>query len=268
MRRASLALGAFLLLLQSPALAVDAKNFKIEREIKECQVQIIDINQNNKFGGSTITFRAPGLGIKEGECLMDGGNSLMEKSKTYTEGKQAITGIHSVTEDYLYNALIKREVIYTRKDSFRRRIGKTVYHFEQTTGRLQSKETHFIEKHKGYNVEHYQIGDLIDKLEWHYPDAKDGVHQKIIHFDDQGKKIAKEEILFTERHAKKEGVLKQVKLYDEKDRLSREEWYYTPEWARANQGVAKRVLSPYYHPTYKIPPRELLYDLQGELILH
>ena len=188
----------------------------------------------------------------------------MKEFLEYDEGKTSITGIASTTEEYILDAMVRKTIVYSRKDAVRRRITRVIYHYEQSSEVLQRKETHFIEKHKGSNMIHYNLGKKT-KLEWVYPLNKIGINKVIHHYDDLGINIKSTEKQFAKETRDKEGVIRKI-IFFEWEKITRQEWYYTKAWAEEHLGVYKKIKAANLHPSQKTKDYILFFDENDKLI--
>jgi len=220
--------------------------------------------ENNEFGGNTVTFQDPGKGIFRGTNHFDSGGTLMRSDWFYSEEYSLSRGIRRRVADYLFEVKTKEAIHYTPKYQALRRISHQVDTFEQATGGMIKRETHFVGKGAGYSVTHFFAGKRT-KLEWFYPHNKEGLSQKIIQYEDNGRTIKQVENIFTKRSQNKEGIIRSI-YYDREGKKHRREWYYTTTFAKANKGAVKKLVEYNYHPSQKIPNQVNFLDAEGKRV--
>jgi len=224
----------------------------------------IGLDENNEFGGRTVTFQAPEKGIFRGKDYFDSGSNIMRHDWQFTEESSLASGIQRKVAEFLFDIKTKETTYFTAKYQSLRRVATQIDHFEQATGVLMRREKHFTTESMGYSVTHFQLGKAT-KLEWFYPENAEGYSQTVTHYGDDGSTVVQEEHFYTPRSQRKEGMVKSEYFSRGEKKLKRI-WYYTPEWSAANKGAVKKVVEYPEHPVIEFPPNVNYYDAKGEVV--
>lgn len=226
--------------------------------------QELRVETNNPFGGRTIVFSNNDKGITEGKNFYDSAGKIMREERRYSDEWANAHGTKELVNEYLFDIKIKEERLYSPAYAVRRLILKTVNYYEQATGTLVRTENHFAKDHLGYNVIHYNLGTKT-RMEWFYPENQFGYRKVVTHYAQDGKTELRTEFFFTEKSVDYYGCERKV-VVKEGERKLREEWFFSEEWSRKNNGAVRKLKVYYYNPSYPIAPKVYYFDAKDRVV--
>lgn len=245
--------GLFLIILLSiTSIAVSA-----EKEV---------VDTNNEFGGETIEIiRDDFTNVQQ---FFDADLSMVKEEITYQSDFPINNGLRKVIKHYFFERLVKEEKIFNRDIVNNTKIERTVDYFDRFTGEKLKTENYFINPYSGYNVI-FKKKNARHRIEWHYPDNTDGISKNIIYFDKNGLGV-KVESYFTEKTVREKGYFKRIYFNefgpDNYFRKMKQEWYYTFQYTKNNNGKSKKIEHFHYQSGRTVKVETNFFNEAGEKI--
>lgn len=206
------------------------------------------IDTNNEYGGETI--ETIGDDFTYLRQFYDADLTKVKEEIVYTSEYPINNGLSKLVMHYFFDRLVKEEKIFKNDVVNNTKIAKTILYFDRFTGAKLKTENYFVSPYSGYNVIFKKNGAK-DRIEWHYPDNIDGISKNIIYFDKNGLGV-KVESYFTEKTIRENGYFKRIYFNefgpDNYFRKMKQEWYYTFEYGKNNNGRRKKIEHFHYQP--------------------
>jgi len=224
------------------------------------------IDANNEYGGETIeTIRDDFTYLRQ---YFDADLSKVREEITYTREYPINNGLEKVIMHYFFEKLIKEEKIFKNSVVKDTKIEKTIQYFDRFSGEKLKTENYFVSPYSGYNVIFEKDGSK-ERIEWHYPDNIDGISKNIIYFDKNGLGV-KVVSFYTEKTIREQGYYKRIYFNefgpDNYFRKMKQEWFYTSEHAKNNEGKAKKIEHFHYKPGTIVRVETNFFDETGKKI--
>ncbi len=203
------------------------------------------ISFNNEFGGKTVEISREDFSIIL--IYYDGDDNKIKDEIIFTSDYQIDNNLKKIAVYYNFGKKVMEESVFSDTFSNRTLIERSIVHFDRNTGERIKEENHFIPPFSSYNVIFSEHGKK-KRIEWHYPENMDGIKKNIVFFDDD-EMATRTESYFTEKTIRELGYFKRI-YYTSLNknryvRKSRQEWFFTEEYSRKNNGVAKKI--DYFH---------------------
>ncbi|MCG8337727.1 MAG: hypothetical protein MJE63_24765 [Proteobacteria bacterium] len=224
------------------------------------------ISEKNEFGGRTIEYTQGDYSIYTEYFDVDGNKA---KEETIFSSDYPIdNNLRRLNVYYFFGKKTYEERIFTSSYASRTLIKRSIDHFDRHTGDLIRRENHFVRPFTEYNVIFRENGKKTI-IEWHYPDNIDGIKKNVSYLDDN-EQIVRTESFYTDKTIEEKGYFKRI-YYTEYNinkykRKSRQEWYYTPEYAEQNHGIVKKVELFHYALARPVRVESFYYDKEEKLV--
>lgn len=226
------------------------------------------ISLNNEFGGETISHNKEDFSREIIYYDLDG--NIAKEEIIFTSDYPIDNNLNRIVTHYYFGKKTREEKIYSQGYTLRTLIEKSIDHYDRNTGQLEKSENHFISPYRGFNII-YRKNNKKHRIEWYYPDNIDGTSLNVVYFNDD-EQAYKTETFFTEKTTRESGIQKRIYFssYNSNKymRKTRQEWYYTDEFAANNERKALKV--EYFHYSLGKPVRieTVYFDQQGEYLGH
>jgi hypothetical protein len=221
---------------------------------------------NNEFGGQTIEQARDDFSIFS--VFYDGDGNKVKETTVFTSDYPIDNNLTRLNVHFYFGKKTEEERVYSSSYSNRTLISRSIDHFDRNTGELIRTENHFIQPFTEYNVLYRENGKK-KKIEWHYPDTIEGIEKNVSYLDDD-ERIVMTESFFTEKTAQERGFYKRIYYitYNINKYMgkSRQEWFYTDEYAKKNNGVIKKVELFHYALGKPVSNETILYGQNNQLI--
>jgi len=229
------------------------------------------IDQNNEFGGRTFE-----ISNQDGSFIRvyyDDDETKIKEEIIYTIDYPVENGLDKVISYFAFDKKIREEKVFSGRISENTLIKRTIDHYDRfadpgVKSAIVKTENHFLDEYNGYNIIYRENGKKT-RIEWFYPLNVDGINKNIIYFDDREMGV-KVESFFTEKTMLEKGHIKRV-YYNEYSpnkyfRKSRQETYYTDEYASVNKGVAVQIEVFHYEAGENVRVETNRFNKKGEKI--
>jgi len=224
----------------------------------------LSVEENNEFGGRSLTFRKLEDGINRGKNSYDSAGKLMLAERKFTDDWGNSHGISSLTSEYLFEIKIKEEQTFSLSSSSRRQVRKTTTYFEQATGTKTREENIFSRPYLGNNKIYYDLG-IKQRMEWFYPDNQEG-YQKVFTFYTKDGRVARIENYYTEKAARFDGCVRQV-IYFVKSKKEKEEWWFTEVYSSQNNDAVRKLKVYFNSPSHPKKPQTYYFNAQDQVVI-
>ena len=224
------------------------------------------IDANNEFGGRTIEEIREDYSIYA--LYYDADGNLAKEETVYTADYPIENNLSRLINYYYFGKKTKEERVYARSFAQRTLIEKSIIHFDRNTGELVKQENHFVKPFSEYNVIFTENGKKV-RIEWHYPENIEGIERNVSYLDED-EQIVKTESFYTPKTTSEQGIFKRIYHIsyntNQYRRKSRQEWFYTEQYAKEHKGVARKV--EIFHYRLGKPPRTetIFYDAEGNIV--
>lgn len=196
---------------------------------------------NNEFGGQTVELLRDDFSIFS--VFYDGDGNKVKEVTVFTNDYPIDNNLARRNVHYFFGKKTEEERIYSGSYSNRTMISRTIDYFDRNTGELLRQENHFIPPYSEYNVLYFEKGEK-KRIEWHYPNTVEGIERNVSHLDDE-ERIVMTESFYSKKTARDKGYFKRIYYIDYTTSKfmskSRQEWFYTEEYALNNAGVVRKV---------------------------
>lgn len=224
------------------------------------------ISEKNEFGGRTIEYTQGDYSIYTEYFDVDGNKA---KEETIFASDYPIdNNLRRLNVYYFFGKKTHEERIYTSSYASRTLIKRSIDHFDRHTGDLIRRENHFVRPFTEYNVIFREDGKKTI-IEWHYPDNIEGIKKNVSYLDDN-EQVVRTESFYTEKTTEEKGYFKRIYFTEyninKYKRKSRQEWYYTPEYAKQNHGIVKKVELFHYALARPVRIESFYYDKDEKLV--
>ncbi|MBU2514851.1 hypothetical protein KJ966_26325 [bacterium] len=203
------------------------------------------ISSHNEFGGKTIEINKEDFSITRN--YHDDEDNIVKEEIIFTVDYQIDNNLRKIIVYYHFGKKIMEESIFSDVFSDRTLIEKSIVHFDRNTGERVMEENHLVPPFSSYNIIFREKGKK-KKIEWHYPENIDGIEKNIVFFDDNEIAV-KTESYYTEKTIREQGHYKRIYFTalnkNRYVRKYRQEWFYTEEFSKKNNGIAKKI--EYFH---------------------
>lgn len=229
------------------------------------------IDDNNEFGGRTLEINnQDGSFIR---IFYDDDEIKIKEEKIFSIDYPVENGLVKIVSHFAFDKKVREERIFTNRVAEATLISRKIYHFDRFAdpddkSAIIRTENHFLDEYNGYNIVYWENGKK-KKIEWFYPLNVDGIAKNVLYFDEREMAV-KVESFYTEKTRKEKGLERRI-YYNEYSpnnyfRKSREEFYYTREYANNNNGIALRVDVFHYRPGSPVRVETHYFDEKGNRI--
>ncbi len=224
------------------------------------------ISEKNEFGGRTIEYTQGDYSIYTEYFDVDGNRA---KEETIFSSDYPIdNNLRRLNVYYFFGKKTHEERIYTSSYASRTLIKRSIDHFDRHSGDLIRRENHFVRPFTEYSVVFRENGKKTI-IEWHYPDNIDGIKKNVSYLDED-EQVVRTESFYTEKTAQENGYFKRIYFTEYNinkfRRKSRQEWYFTPEHAKQNHGIVKKIEIFHYAVARPVRIESFYYDKDDKLV--
>jgi hypothetical protein len=195
----------------------------------------------NEFGGRTVK-----VGNQDEVSIWiyyDDNDAIVKEETVYGNEYPIDKGLRKRIVYYASDKKIKEERVFTNVISQNTLITRTIDHFDRFTGLLTKTENHFVESIAGYNVVYHKNGRR-SRIEWHYPKNVDGIAKSVMFFDDH-ERGTRVEYYYTEKTLREKGYYLKIQHNEYGPnryfRKVKQEWFYTERFSADNNGIVRKV---------------------------
>jgi hypothetical protein len=224
------------------------------------------VADRNEYGGETVEYSRDDFSILT--IYLDGDGNKAKEEVIYTNDYPIDNDLARVITYYFFGKKVREETIFTSNYAARTLIKRTIDNYNRSTGKLLNSENYFIRPYSGYNVVFRESGKK-RKIEWYYPEIKDGILKNINYLDDS-ERVVKTESYYSDKTALEKGYYKRVYYssfnLNQYVRKSRQEWFYTKEYGKNNYGKFKKVELFHYSLGKPVRVEIAYYDQEGQYL--
>ncbi|MBU3917098.1 hypothetical protein KKA14_16310 [bacterium] len=224
------------------------------------------LTKDNEFGGVTVEVSKDDFSRLI--IFYDADSNKVKEETIYTSEYPVDNGLKKIVTHFFFGKKIKEERFFKAQDSRRTLINKIIDYYDRNTDLIIKSENYFIAPYTGYNVIYQEKGKK-NRIEWYYPENTDGISKNIVYIDDNGVAV-KTESFYTEKTMREKGYYKRIYFQAYNDnmyiRMTRQEWYYSDEFAAQNDGKYTKIENYHYWQGKLIKTETGFFDKNGRHI--
>ncbi len=229
------------------------------------------IDENNEFGGRTFE-----ISNQDGSFIRifhDDDEIKIKEEMIFSIDYPIENGLDKIISYFAFDKKVREEKIFSNRVAENTLIKKTIDHFDRFAdpkdkNAITKTENHFLDAYNGRNIVYWKNG-IKTKIEWYYPLNIDGIEKNVIYFDDKEMAI-KVESFYTEKTRREKGYSHRIYFNEYSPnkyfRKSRQEWYYTDDFAGRNKGIAKQIDVFHYSSGNQVRIETNRFNKKGEKI--
>jgi len=224
------------------------------------------IQEMNDFGGKTIEFTGYEDTYLSVIIQYSPDGKIMARQNHYTGNHALLFGVEKVTITYLFDVKVEEDLVFSNAFARTRGVRRRVISYEQSTGTKTKSVNYFTNRHLGFNSVFFE-GEARRKIEWVYPETKNGISKTLIYYSRDGKEKVREENEYTDRWAEKHGVYKTISYLTGNYKI-KDEWYFTKIFSKTNGGYVKKTVSYSYDMVHDVQSSKTYYfDQAGKEVI-
>ncbi len=232
------------------------------------------ITATNEFGGQTIEISNEDY--SKVRTYYDEDGAKAKEETIFTSEYPIYEGLKMRISHYFFDRKVKEERVFTDRVAHETLVRRTIDYYDRHAKCEKSfdnckikTENRFVEPYSEYNVIYRKKGAKT-RIEWYYPNAVEGIAKNVMYFDDFGRAI-RIESFYTDKSTTDQGFYKRI-CYNEYNefgffRKKRQEWYYTDDYALANNGKVKKIQHYYYRSGEAVRVETNYLNNEGKRIL-